>query len=84
MGLWDFIKQLLRLAFAAWWNKVTENYFPRPETPHHILEYPKEYTRDYFRDGFQDYRWTPAYMAPENHLYDNRFKYSKQNYKYVI
>ena len=83
MGFWDFVKGLLRVAVAAWWNKVTEGGIPGTE-PNYVVEYPEEYTKEYFQNGFSDYRWNPTYKAPLNNLYDNneRFKYrSPKNYK---
>ena len=78
MGLWEFVKELFRLALFAWWNKVTENYGTRPPAQlKYVVDYLQEYTRDYFQDGFTDYLWNPIDKAPRNHLYDDkeRFKY---------
>ena len=79
MGLWDFIKQVLRFAVAAWWAKITEKHghSPSNNSAKYSLEYPEKYTKEYFTNGFQDYRWNPDYIRPINNLYDDRVK----NYK---
>jgi hypothetical protein len=86
MGLGEFVKELFRLAFFAWWNKVTENYGKKPPAePKYVVDYPEEYTPKYFPSGLPDYRWIPAYKEPLNHLYNNdeMFKYKKPMDKYV-
>jgi hypothetical protein len=73
MNLWNFIKQLVRLAFAAWWNKVTENYpeIDSLDAPKYDIESPEKYTRNYFTNDLTDHTWAPEYKQPINHLYDN-------------
>lgn len=82
MGLMDFLARLIRLAFFAFWAKVTENYGEKPSheaDQRYPVQIPEEYMRENLPTGFGNYRWEPVYKTDVNHLYNNEnaFKYKK-------
>jgi hypothetical protein len=85
MGFWDFIKQLIHFALAAWWNKITEQYQPKnnpPQSDRYALEFPKAYTPLYVDNALSDNTRPPYYKNTLNQLYedDGAFYYKRKHY----
>jgi hypothetical protein len=85
MGLWELIKQLIRFALAAWWNRITEQYgpgsIPDSQGAQYSYEYPKEYTMQYFRNTHPDYLLSPDYRNTLNRLYQDSVYEKRKHYQ---
>ena len=86
MGFWDFVKQLIHFALAAWWNKFTEQQRlrnnPDPHLDKYALEVPGSYTPHYLDSALSDNTRAPYYENTVNRLYedDRPHYYKKKHY----
>jgi hypothetical protein len=85
MGFWDFVKQLIHFALAAWWNKFTEQErqknSPDPHSDKYDLEFPRAYTSHYLDPALSDDTRPPYYETTVNRLYaDDRPLYHKKKH----